>query len=225
MCFSAEASFGAAAVLGVAGVISIKKASTFPQKVFAVIPLFFAIQQFIEGLLWLVLKNPAYSEWKLPLIIGFLLFAWLVWPVYIPFSMALFEKNKVRRKILLSFLVIGFLLVLCFLYMIIFQHPDANAAKLHIKYTFGYIPPLNWLWGIIYLFPTVVSMIISSAKKMWILGIINLCTYTFSIIYFKGTVLSVWCFFGALASIFVIWYIIRMNNISNHSEQNTGLAV
>jgi len=211
MCFSAEASFGAAAVLAVAGVISIKKASTFPQRVFAVIPLFFAIQQFIEGLLWLVLKNPAYFEYKVPLIIGFLLFAWLIWPVYIPFSMALFEKNTVRRKILLSFLGIGFLLILGFLYMIVFQHPDASAANLHIKYTFGFVPPVNWLWGIIYLFPTVVSMIISSAKKMWIMGIINLCSYIFSIIYFQGNVLSVWCFFGALGSVFVIWYIIKLN--------------
>ena len=211
MCFSAEASFGAAAVLAVAGAISIKKANTFPQRVFAVIPLFFAVQQCIEGFLWLVLKNPVYTEWKVPLILGFLVFAYLVWPVYIPFSMALFEKNTGRRKIQLGFLGLGFLLILCFLYMMIFQHPDATAANLHIKYTFSYTPPASWLWGILYLVPTVVSMIISSAKKMWIMGIINLTSYLFSILYFSGNVLSVWCFFGALASVFVIWYIINLN--------------
>jgi len=221
MCFSAEASFGAATVLAFAGAISIKKAQTFPQKVFAVIPLFFAVQQLIEGFLWLVLKNPVYAEWKVPLAIGFLFFAWLAWPVYIPFSMALFEKNMKRRKILLSFLVLGFLLVLCFLYMLVFQHPDASIAHLHIKYTFSFIPPLNWLWGILYLFPTVVSMIISSARKMWIMGLINLGTYIFSIIYFQGNVLSVWCFFGALASVFVLWFIINMNKPVKNNASGT----
>ena len=57
MCFSATASFGASAVLGAIGIIAVAKAKTKPQRLFATIPLIFAVQQLTEGLLWLSLKN------------------------------------------------------------------------------------------------------------------------------------------------------------------------
>ncbi|MGZ5219533.1 MAG: hypothetical protein ACXWC7_05630, partial [Chitinophagaceae bacterium] len=59
MCFSAGASFGASALLGVIGAVTITKAKTIPQRLFATIPLVFAVQQLSEGMLWLSLKNPA----------------------------------------------------------------------------------------------------------------------------------------------------------------------
>ncbi|HNW89846.1 MAG TPA: hypothetical protein PKN48_09290 [Bacteroidales bacterium] len=224
MCFSAEASFCASALIGTIGVISVRKSTTFPQKMFAIIPLFFAIQQLMEGFLWVVISNPEYIAWKQPLIIGFLIFAWLVWPVYIPFSMALFEKNTTRRRILLGFLGMGFLLILCFLYILIFHTPDASADQLHINYTYDYQPPVEWVWGLIYFIPTVVSLMISSKKKMWIFGVINLCSYIFSRIYFSGHVLSVWCFFGAVGSAFILWAIIQMNKVPETSEQRVNQA-
>ncbi len=212
MCFSAPASFIAAAVIATAGVIAITKAKTTPQRVFAIIPLLFAVQQCIEGFLWIIIDKSDYGGLKHVLINGFLFFAWLIWPVYVPVSMALLEKNKKNKKVLLIFLGIGILLFFCFLYIMLFQHSDASAARLHIKYTLDYIPPLPWIWGLIYLIPTVVSMFISSISKMWLLGLINLASYIFSIIYFSGHVLSVWCFFGALTSVFVLFYTIRMAN-------------
>jgi len=57
MCFSATASFGASAVLGVIGIVAVAKAKTNPQRVFATIPLIFSVQQLSEGFLWLSLKN------------------------------------------------------------------------------------------------------------------------------------------------------------------------
>lgn len=223
MCFSAEASFGASAVIGIIGIIALKKATNFPQKVFAIIPIFFAVQQFLEGMLWLVLDGKLYMSWKQPLILGFLFFAWLVWPVYIPFSMAMFEKNRIKRKVLLSFLGLGFLIILGFLYVIIFHNIDANAAKLHINYTYDYVPPLPWIYGLLYLIPTIVSFMLSSVKKMWALGLINLTSYIFSRIFFFGHVLSVWCFFGAVASVFILWYIIQLNKIEVHQEDEYGV--
>ena len=58
MCFSASASFGASALLGVIGTVAVVKAKTTSQRLFAVIPFIFSIQQLTEGLLWVAIKQP-----------------------------------------------------------------------------------------------------------------------------------------------------------------------
>ena len=64
MCFSATASFGASAVLGTLGVITVAKAKTKPQKFFGTIPLLFSIQQLTEGLLWVSLTLSLSLPWQ-----------------------------------------------------------------------------------------------------------------------------------------------------------------
>jgi hypothetical protein len=211
MCFSAEASFGASAVISIVGVVAIKRAANTPQKFFALIPLFFAIQQFIEGLLWIVLENPAYGEWKHLLTMLFLVFAWLVWPVYMPFSMAMMEKNPTRKKILFGFLGLGVLVASGFIYVMVFHNVNAEVAQYHINYVYDFHPPFSWVYGLFYLVPTIGSLMVSSVKKMWTLGVINMGSYLASRIFFFSYVISVWCFFGALASI-MIYFIIKENS-------------
>ncbi len=58
MCFNANASFGASAVIGVIGILALRKVKNPSHYAFAGIPLLFAIQQFVEGVLWLALKQP-----------------------------------------------------------------------------------------------------------------------------------------------------------------------
>lgn len=210
MCFSAEASFTASAVISIVGAIAIKRASNTPQKFFALVPLFFAIQQFIEGLLWVVLENPSYSEWKHLLIMLFLVFAWLIWPLYMPLSMALLEKNRFRKKILFGFFGLGLLVASGFIYVMIFHNVTAEVAQYHINYIYDFHPPFGWVFGLFYLIPTIGSLLVSSVKKMWILGGINLASYLASRIFFFSYVISVWCFFGAIASI-MIYFIIKEN--------------
>src|SRR5687768_16565317 len=99
MCFSAEASFAAGAILLGIGVVSLNKAVSGPQRVLAGIPLLFSIQQFDEGILWLTFSNPAYMHWWQPAILTFLFYAQVVWPVFVPLSMTLIEKDPFRKRI------------------------------------------------------------------------------------------------------------------------------
>ncbi len=55
MCFSPEASFTASAVITTVGIISLKKSQNTESKIMACIPLFFGLQQFAEGVVWLSL--------------------------------------------------------------------------------------------------------------------------------------------------------------------------
>jgi hypothetical protein len=84
MCFSASASFGAGVVLSAIGVVSIKKNQHKSQFLFASIPLLFAVQQFAEGILWLVLPNPEYASMQKHTTYVFLFFAQFFWPLWVP---------------------------------------------------------------------------------------------------------------------------------------------
>jgi hypothetical protein len=62
MCFSATASFTAGAVLLGVGALTLRSALTSRQRhvlPFAAIPLLFAIQQLIEGVIWLTFRVDA----------------------------------------------------------------------------------------------------------------------------------------------------------------------
>src|SRR5688500_18586022 len=125
MCFSASASFGASVVLGTVGVITLKKVKAPEQIPFAVIPLMFAVQQLSAGSLWIGLSDPAHAAWRHFPVYIFLIFAQLVWPSWVPFSLLLLERDRVRRKALTFLLIIG-LGVSCYLLYCLFVY-DVSA--------------------------------------------------------------------------------------------------
>src|SRR5947209_7978674 len=107
MCFSAEASFTAAGVLLIAGAASIKNATRSSQLLFAGIPVLFSIQQFSEGILWLAFTHSAYRHWQTSALYTFLLFSQVLWPVWVPLSFLLLEKNAKRKAILSVLFAVG----------------------------------------------------------------------------------------------------------------------
>ncbi len=219
MCFSAGVSFTASAVILIVGVVSIVKATTTAQRVFALVPLFFAFQQFTEGLLWLVLANHPYDVWRPFLTHVYLSFAWIIWPVFIPFSMGLLEKNVLRKKIIHVFLGIGIMVSLCWIGVMIFYHAHALINVYHIDYQFDFKPVYPFLFTLLYLIATVLTLLVSSVKYMWAFSITNLASYLFTRIFFAGHVVSIWCFFGALSSFIVMMIIINLNATTEKEKQ------
>ena len=207
MCFSAFASFTASGVILLIGLIAQSEAKTTSYRYLAVIPLLFAAQQSIEGFLWLVLESGGYVVWKHILTHSFLLFAWVVWPIYIPIAMRKLETREKRRKLLGILIGMGIVVSAGLIYVMIFHEVVAVMNNYHIDYTFDYHPGYTWITNILYLLPTVGALMISSVKKMWFMGLLNFLTYAFTKIFFFGYVLSVWCFFGALISTIVLWII------------------
>lgn len=72
---------------------------------FALIPVFFGIQQIVEGIVWSSFGGS--SGMHEVAMYTFLMFSHVFWPIYVPFSILLLEKNPLRRKILIGILVAG----------------------------------------------------------------------------------------------------------------------
>ena len=108
MCFSADASLGAAIVLlpvgGFCAAAALSKDRAYLP--LAVIPLLFGVQQLCEAVVWLGLERAepdlirAGSGWSL-------LFALAVWPTWVPLAAAAIELPGARRWAFIGLVGVG----------------------------------------------------------------------------------------------------------------------
>ena len=210
MCFSAGASFGASALLGVVGAVTITKAKTTPQRLFATIPFVFSVQQLAEGMLWLSLKTPGLEAGQSFFAYTFLVFAMMVWPVWIPFTIRLLEKDERTKRIMSILIGIGIVVFVGIGCILLVYPVHVMASHHHLHYRFDFPPQVKnliWLFNLLYFIATILAPFISGIKRMKWLGVIFLASYLFAIIFYKGFVVSVWCYFAAILSIVVLWII------------------
>ncbi len=215
MCFSAGASFGTSLVLAGIGIAAIKKAGSGPQRLFAAVPLLFAVQQLAEGFVWLGLMHINYAAWQSPSVYFYIIFAYALWPVWVPLSILLLETSKNRKKILRIFLITGAVVSAYIICCLLLYPVHAAVYNHHIVYTFDYPPmaaSLSHLGDGFYFIATLPAAFISSRKRIWVFGIVLIASYMVSKIFFADAVVSVWCYFAAALSIVVLFLVKRQPN-------------
>ena len=212
MCFSAEVSFGASAVLVTTGALIIAENKRKDQRLFAMIPILFGIQQFFEGWVWVALQGPGYETMGEISKYGFLIFAQLVWPVWIPLSALKLERNVKRKKLITYSLAVGTALALLLAYRLVAYDVSAFIQEQHIFYKVGHFKSTNWWSGIFYLLPALFPFIFSYYKRINILGYLMLLMFVVSKVFYLRYMISTWCFFAAVLSIY-IFYIVKKQNV------------
>ncbi len=204
MCFSATASFTGGTGLLIIGAIALQQSKNIPQKIFACIPLVFAVQQLCEGILWLSFSDPIFVRWHNVSMYTFLVFAQGLWPILVPFSMLLFEKDKARKKILFVLFAVG-LCTAIYLCACLFIFPVlAHVYGHHIKYELDFPREMKLVTDITYMASAVLSPFVSSIKKVRLFGWMLLGSYILTSLLYESYLASVWCFFAAILSIVIV---------------------
>jgi len=213
MCFSASASFGAGVVLTAIGVASIKKTHHRSQLLFASIPFLFGVQQIAEGILWLTLPNPDCSGMQKIATYFFLFFAQILWPIMVPVSILLLEKNVLRKNIQQVLVGTGIIVGAYLGYCLFSFHVEAKIVGHHIIYLQDYPVLFNDFSFIIYALVTILPPFFSPIKRMWMLGVSILVSYVVTAIFYEHYILSVWCFFAAIISLSIYAIMIEISNL------------
>jgi hypothetical protein len=208
MCFSATASFSAAAVIGGIGIATLRAAAAVPDRrilALAAFPLLFALQQVVEGLLWLDLARPEPGALRGVLIHAFQGYAEVFWPTFAPLAALLIEPER-RRKIAIAFcLAIGVALSI-YLLSVMIAHPyAASAGAGHIVYRNGFPYPAGI--EVLYVVATTLSLLISSHRRVQLMALVILIGFGVAYVSFHHAYISVWCFFAAVASVLVYWHV------------------
>ena len=208
MCFSATASFTAAAVIGSVGGLTLHAAarsSAWRVWPLALFPALFAAQQLIEGFLWLELDNPASSAVRPILIHTFQGYAEVLWPVFAPLAVLVIEPEKRRRQLLIVCVGLGILLAAYLLTMMIAHPYDAFISHGHIVYKNSHHYPLAI--EVPYVVATAISLLISSHRLVRMTGLVIVVGFGAAYLFFRPAYISVWCFFAAVASMLVYFHV------------------
>lgn len=205
MCFSAEASFAGGIVISAIGIVTIREVHKPSQLIFASIPLFFGLQQIVEGSLWLTIPNPEFVNLQKIGTYIFLIMADFLWPTIIPMSVLLMEENGKRKRILKILLAMGITLSLYYAYCLFFFNVTPQIMGYHIQYNSTFPKSLSMPAFIIYLIVTITPLFVSGIKRTHMLGILMFLSCLVTAIFFTQYLTSVWCFFAALISAVIFW--------------------
>ncbi len=205
MCFSASASFIAGTALSAAGVVVATKAKKRNEIPLALIPLLFGIQQLIEGLVWISLRNgltllntiSSYS---------FIFFAHVLWPLYVPIAVLLVETVAWRKRLMIICGSLG-AVASAYLLTIFIMYPTSSVIVNHSIQYLCQSPrvPLS-LHAVFYIIATCGATLLSSHKMIRLLGICTTIFLGISYYFYTVTFASVWCFFSAVLSIILYFH-------------------
>ena len=210
MCFSATASFAASAILSASGTVCLKKAKTKKDLYLVSIPFLFSIQQLLEGFVWVY---PAHGLLTLTLSYAFLFFAFLLWPIYIPFVSWINEVDPQRKKILKSLILFGAVGSLM-LFVILFTQPlEVGVVGQCIRY--GIAGQFEKTGIMLYIIVTIGAFLISSNRFLKWYGFTALIAAWISWVFYQQAFTSVWCFFGAILSLIIVTHFYKSKNKSS----------
>ncbi|MHA6261841.1 DUF6629 family protein [Arenibacterium sp. CAU 1754] len=216
MCFSAEASFAASAILVPVGIYTLNTARTANTAylAFASFPLFFGIQQAVEGWLWLTIPSQTPTATYLPAI-GFLFFAYFLWPFLVPYATWRVEPDRMRRRVFAGFCLLGVFLGLS-LFVPLLQGPKVLQVGL-VKQSILYDPTLIWdgvvsrtVLRVVYAIAICVPMMLSSDRQVQIFGVLITLSVIGGFWFAAYAFTSIWCFFAALLSLYILVVVRRL---------------
>lgn len=210
MCFSATASFTTAVILGPVGIYTIKAALQKNRRFlgFAIFPLLFSAQQALEGGIWraIGMENAQQSH---TLALGFLFFAYLVWPFLVPYSAFLVERSSGRRTLFLGLTIFGGLLGLS-LFVPLLLHPDWIPITIE-RHSIDYNSRLIWegiapnsLLRVTYAGIVCIPLLASTVKPIRAFGILITLSVIVGFVFAEYAFTSVWCFMAAIISAFIL---------------------
>lgn len=206
MCLSATASFSASAVLVGLGALAWRAAPSHRDLPFAAIPLLFAGQQFIEGLLWLSFDSGA-AGLHGALTAAYAFFSHVLWPVYVPLAVLLIEPSEARRRSLRLLLAIGTVVSAWLLWQTLVHGVSARPSGAHIEYVTSHaLAPLSTA---LYVLATAASLLLSTLPAVRLLGAATLLAFVVACVFYAEWLISVWCWFASVLSALVLLHFKR----------------
>ena len=197
MCFSETASLLTGVFTGVVGVVAVVRSREPRELPLAFIPLVFALQQFIEGGLWVSgLADVASAA----LTQAFLILALVFWPLFSPAAALAIETERPRRGLIGACLAIGAGVAAYFAWQLLAFPHGARVVDGHIQYDIVNTPVFV---GGLYVVATTLPLLLSSVPAVGMLGLVVLTGSIVTYAAYDQAFVSVWCFFAAAGSVVV----------------------
>jgi hypothetical protein len=184
------------------GGATLARNTSAPHRMFAAVPMLFAVQQAAEGIVWLTVDAPSDAMLYHRSVIAFLGFALVVWPIWSPVSLRLIERDPHRQRILTGLCWFGGVVAACASFLLMRNAPIGRVAGHSIGYDFGGSATgvAQVLIVIAYIVPTLGPFFVSTAKLARTIGSSLVISVAVTAFIRHETLTSMWCFFAAINS-------------------------
>ncbi len=210
MCFSATASFSVAAALVPVGAYCVHTARQLGPRwmPLAIYPLAFSVQQAIEGIVWL----GVYSDDQAVVAIasrGFLFFSHFFWLFWVPYSVYKLEDALWRCRLLLGLVAIGSTFGLSVFLPLLLVADWLAVEQVHQSLEYKTVLLYDGIVGRgvlrgLYALVIVTALISALMWPLRLFGGIILISFLATAFFFSHAVISVWCFFAAISSTYLL---------------------
>jgi len=209
MCFSAEASFTAAALLLPAGALSIWKAYRTDRRYVPIcaLPMLFGLQQLLEGFVWIGGESGDLDLVKLSSL-AYMFFSWLAWPIWVPFSTYFIEPPH-RKPLYLVFAIAGAVLGAGQYLPYLVHDSWLEVRFLDAAIVYGNIELFDFLFAreftyAIYLSIIVLPPLLSTRSEIRVFGVLVAIAFAVTYLFFSFAYISAFCFGGAMISFYLV---------------------
>ncbi len=206
MCFSATASFTAGAFLAVLGTLTLKSGIRPGERLFAAIPMLFAIQQVTEGVIWLTFRYDA-PQVNAVMTHVYSFFSHVLWPVYVPLAVLSMEPAEGRRRVLIAIVAAGLAVGGYLLYVLVAYPVASQPTGRHIEYVSPHF--FAAVTMTLYLASITFGLMLSTHRTVQAFGVLALLSFAGAYAFYATWFISVWCFFAALLSAVVYLHFAR----------------
>jgi hypothetical protein len=207
MCFSSEADFTAAVVVGVVGVETLRRVRTRGELIVGSLPLLFAMHQFTEAFVWLGLRGEVSSGLRNTATDVYVIYAYSVLPIIAPIGLYLIEPSRKHRRWVLPFVALG-IAVGGYLLWQVTQYPiyvqEYASCIAYNTYT-----PFETPAVVAYVIATCVPALLSSRRYLQWFGVANVVGVAIALSIREADFTSVWCVYAALVSVLILEHLRR----------------
>ena len=221
MCFSATASFSAGAVLLGIGALTLKATRRPSEWPFAAIPLLFAIQQLIEGVIWLTFSTDT-PLLNTVMTHAYSFFSHVLWPVYLPVAVLMIEPPGGHRRTLTALVLAGCAVGIYLLYVLVAFPVVSRPTGQHVEYDSPHFFAAEVMT--LYLVSTTVSPLLSTLRGVKVFGALALLSFGAAYYFYATWFISVWCFFAALLSTVIYIHFAWRPTEHGGSQQMRGVT-
>lgn len=217
MCFSATVSYGAAAMLVTTGLYAMRQTRRLPPPywMWALVPVFFGVQQAFEGRVWQMLdaRNP---DAAVPYALGFHFFSHFLWLWWLPLCSYLVEPGRIRKRVIAGCAMFG-AFAGTLVYSVMLTHPEwmsvtVREHSIHYGFSVPYRSSIHLPLtpAALYALTILVPLLISSHSKIRIFGVLAASSVILAAEAYGHAYVSVWCFFAAVLSLYLVYMVRRL---------------
>jgi len=221
--YFAVLNFTLSGVIGVVGILTLRKISTPNEVVFAAIPLLFALHQLTEGFVWLGIDGHINTR-ALEIATGiFVYYAQGLLPFLIPLAIWLIEKKGYKKNLIGILVILGLTLAIYTMYGL----STISTTVTVINNTLFYTNPwtANMYDALIYILTTCGALMLSSSISIQLFGFLNLIGLILIALLRPYGFTSLWCLYAAVISGLLYFYFLerRINFLQELKEKKEDL--